>query len=150
MASLRWIFGGLLILALAVVVAPVQANAMGYDITATLTADNDFILYYRQRRRHHSWPKRPVDPRRSPPAMIGPRLTTLNVHTDRYLYVLAWNDLSLPTTNSNPQAWLGQFTVPGYQTLYSNLTQWHYIYSTPDSSASLPATLPLSPILFRP
>ena len=51
MASLRWIFGGLLILALAVVVAPVQANA-SYDITATLTADNDFILYYRQRRRH--------------------------------------------------------------------------------------------------
>ena len=29
MASLRWIFGGLLILALAVVVAPVQANAYG-------------------------------------------------------------------------------------------------------------------------
>ncbi len=43
MASLRWIFSGLLILALAVVVAPFQANA--YNITATLTADNDFILY---------------------------------------------------------------------------------------------------------
>ena len=126
MASLRWIFGGLLILALAMAVAPAQANATGYDITATLTADNDFILYtgnadgsgLTQVGTGSDWTK-PV---------------TLNFNTTAsYLYVLAWNDLSLPKTNSNPQAWLGQFAVPGYQTLYSDLTQWQYIYSAPGS-----------------
>ncbi len=128
MASLRWIFGGLLILALAVVVAPVQANATGYDITATLTADNDFILYT------GNADGTPASPRWGQPAVIGPRLSPLNLTTTApYLYVLAWNDLSLPKTNSNPQAWLGQFTVPGYQTLYSNLTQWQYIYTATGS-----------------
>ena len=136
MASMRWIFGGLLILALVVVVAPVQANAMGYDVTATLTADNDFILYTSNADGtiNQVGPNGQLNP--NPSVATGndwTQASTLNVHTDRYLYILAWNDLSLPTTNSNPQAWLGQFTVPGYQTLYSDLTQWHYIYSTPDS-----------------
>ena len=41
----------------------------------------------------------------------------------------------------NPQAWLGQFNLPGGTTLYSDLTQWQYTY-TASGNPSLGSPVP--------
>lgn len=101
------------------------AGATGYTIDATLTADNDFILYYgnasgtilNQVGTNGDW--------QSP---ISFNITS--VPANSYLYVLAWNDLPSGKPEGNPQAWLGQFKVAGGMTLYSDLTKWEFKYTT--------------------
>ena len=140
MASLRWIFGGLLILALAVVVAPVQANA-------TIQHNCD---PYRGQRFHSLHRQR----RRLCPHQVGTgsdwtKPITLNFNTtDSYLYVLAWNDLSLPETRTAiPRP--GWDNSPYLDTRLSIPTSPSGSTSTPllVATASLPATLPLIPTL---
>lgn len=61
-----------------------------------------------------------------------PSITPLNVSASipagSYLYMLVWNN-GTPDL-SNPQAWVGQFILPGGKTLSSNLQEWQYIYTT--------------------
>ncbi|MGP8106898.1 MAG: hypothetical protein ACLQLE_13545 [Desulfobaccales bacterium] len=111
----------------------------GFPITATLTADNDYILYYgtatgsslTQVGTGSNWQ--------------SPGTYNINVPAGDYLYVLAWNDLSpqyLPP--GNPQAWVGQFNgyLSGGGTLLSNLNQWQSIYTTSGNPSVSPFLVP--------
>ena len=135
MASLRWIFGGLLILALAVVVAPAQASTAGAGLRHNCDTyrGQRFHSLYRQRDR-----QRHCTCRQWGPAVIGARLTTLIVTTtDQYLYVLVWNDLGSTERRAIPRP--GWDNSPYPDTRLS-------IPTSPSGSTStaLAATLPVT------
>ena len=58
---------------------------------------------------------------------VRPETWKANVPKGFYLYILAWNDA--PLGGLNPQAWLGDFTLPGGRKFYSTVTDWQYIVS---------------------
>ena len=117
---------GLMIAIMAGLLLAGAMPAWGTNITATLTADNDYILYYGT-----------ANGSSLTQVGTGSDWTTattynFNVPAGEYLYVLAWNDLSSSAPQGNPQAWVGQFTgyLPGGGTLLSNLSQWQSIFTT--------------------
>lgn len=107
--------------------------ASAASITATLTADKHYGLYYGAAngtgltlvgrngfgdydgQGYYNWAR-------------AETWTANNVPSGSYLYVLAWNDASLG--GDNPQAWLGDFTLPGGSKLYSTVNDWQYLVST--------------------
>jgi hypothetical protein len=120
-SPLRWL--GLLALGVLICLPALSwtTPAGAYTISGSITTDNAYVLYYgnadgtglTQITNGSNW--------------HAPQTFTVDVPGGSYLYVLAWN-WSNPGTG-NPQAWLGQFTLPG-GTLYSDLNDWQYKYTT--------------------
>ncbi|TPW07018.1 MAG: hypothetical protein FD129_2622, partial [bacterium] len=48
-----------------------------------------------------------------------PEAYTFSVPLDNHIYVVVWDD-------GGPQSWIGEFALPGGQTLYSDPTAWEY------------------------
>ena len=99
-------------------------------VSGTLTADNGFVLYY--------GPKVPAADGSDLQFIAegdywpSPVSFKQDVPVGDYLYVVAWNlpDGAMGLHGSdNPQAWLGAFTI-GNTTIYSDLKNWQYIYTT--------------------
>ncbi len=116
--------------------------ASAASITATITADNHYGLYYGAANGtgltlvgrnefgddgspgNYNWSL--------------PETWTVNVPAGSRLFVLAWTD------DGGPQSWIGEFTLPGNKKLYSNLTDWQYMVangSNPGRDGDLPSLL---------
>lgn len=100
----------------------VSVNSIS-GVTATLTADNHYGLYYGNvngssltpvGRNENSFAGNPGDYNWSLPETFN-----FNVGASDYIYVLVWDD-------GGPQMWAGQFELPTGETLVSNLSQWQY------------------------
>lgn len=117
-----------------------QAHAAGAaSITATLTADNHYGLYYGQGdgsgltfvgRNELGSSGNPGTYNWS-----SPETYNFNVGSGDYLYVLAWDDDSY-------QSWIGEFQGVQNNPLFSNTTDWEYFVSSgnnPGTSGNLPS-----------
>ena len=114
-------------------------SAQAAQITATLTADNHYGLYYRQANGdgltfvgrnelgsyddegNYNW--------------AVPEQFNFNVNAGDYLYVLAW-DTALA------QSWIGEFQLPNGSSLVSNTSDWEYFVSSEDNPAFSGGNLP--------
>jgi hypothetical protein len=135
----KFLFIPLMLALLAALAWSLPAAADGIDVSGTITADNQFILYYGPQAPANASDLKLItqsdnsffpDVSWKHPVSFGP----VNIPVQDYLYLVAWN---IPgKNNSNPQAWLGQITV-GNVTYYSNLGTWQYIYSKPGNPSVL-------------
>jgi hypothetical protein len=130
--------GRLLGTLLSTVLASFALQAQAASVTATLTADNHYGLYF-------------GDADGSNLTLVGrnevgsagsagsfnwsvAETWNFNVNAGQYLYVLAWND-------GGPQSWIGQFATSS-TTLVTNTQNWVYTAggANPGESGPLPAT----------
>ncbi|MBK1987795.1 hypothetical protein A0J48_009635 [Sphaerospermopsis aphanizomenoides BCCUSP55] len=112
-------------------------------VTATLTADNHYGLYYGQAdgsgltlvgRNEFGSNGNPGEYNWSLPETYN-----FQANSGDYLYVVAWDD-------GGPQSWLGQFTLPDNTTLFSNTTDWEYSIGSGQNPGTL-GNLPTSTTL---
>lgn len=122
-----------------------EANsAQATNITATLTADNHYGLYYGQGngsgltfvgRNEFGTPGNPGIFNWSLPETYN-----FNVEAGDYLYVLAWDSRSF-------QSWIGEFQGVSNNSLLSNTTDWEYFVSSgnnPGSFGNVPSLATVS------
>jgi hypothetical protein len=112
---------------------PVYADT----VTATLTADNHYALYYGDANGNNlTYVGRNEDSVIGNPGQYNwslPETWNINVPVGKYLFVLAWDD-------GGPQSWIGEFTLPGNKKLYSTLTDWQFMVATGFNPGGPPAT----------
>lgn len=109
-------------------------QAQAASITATLTADNHYGLYYGQGNGSGlTFVGRNEFGSSGSPGVFNwslPETYNLNVGTGDYLYVLAWDD-------GGPQSWLGEFQGVPNNPLLSNTTDWEYFVSSGNNPGTL-------------
>ncbi|MEH1872944.1 PEP-CTERM sorting domain-containing protein [Nostoc sp.] len=113
-------------------------SAHAVNITATLTADNHYGLYYGQADGSGlTFVGRNEKGASGNPGQFNwslPETFNFNANDGDYLYVLAWDD-------SINQAWIGDFTLPGGGSLLSNTSDWVYKIASganPGESGNVP------------
>ena len=93
-------------------------------VTATLTADNHYGLYYgaADGSSLHFVGRNEFGAGGAPGQYNWslPETHAFNVGTGDYIYVVVWDD-------GGPQSWIGQFALPGGGTLASNATDWEFV-----------------------
>ena len=98
-------------------------SAHAVNITATLTADNHYGLYYGKADGSElTFVGRNEEGAFGDPGQYNwslPETFNFNANNGDYLYVLAWDD-------GFNQAWIGDFTLPGGGSLLSNTSDWVY------------------------
>lgn len=65
-----------------------------------------------------------------------PETYILKMPSGAHLLLVDWNDLQLG--GPNPQAWLGDFTLPWNRQLYANVNDWPYLVVTGHNPHALP------------
>jgi virginiamycin B lyase len=109
-------------------IATVSVTVNSVDgVTATLTADNHYGLYYGNANATDLTlvGRNEVGPSGNPGTYNWslPETYNFNVNANDYLYVLAWNA-------GGPRMWAGQFTLPNGVSLLSDATHWQYTVAT--------------------
>nr|WP_242063301.1 PEP-CTERM sorting domain-containing protein [Nostoc sp. FACHB-892] len=98
-------------------------SAHAVNITATLTADNHYGLYYGQEDGSGlTFVGRNEKGEAGDPGQYNwslPETFNFNANNGDYLYVLAWDD-------GFPQSWIGEFKLPSGVSLLSNTSDWIY------------------------
>ena len=108
------------------------APASAATVTATITADNHYALYYGDANGNNlTLVGRNEDSVSGSPGQYNWSLPETWA-TNMTIFVLAWDD-------GGPQSWIGDFTLPGNQKLYSNLTEWQYIVASGPNPGGPPA-----------
>jgi hypothetical protein len=130
-------FAGLLGSFALIVVGTSAAQAAG--VTATLTADNHYGLYYGQANGSGlTFVGRNEFGSAGNPGVFNwslPETYNFQPSSGNHLYVLAWDD-------GGVQSWLGQFKLPDGSTLFSNTRNWEYTIgsgSNPGTVGNVPA-----------
>ena len=113
-----------------------QAKA---DVSATVTADNHYGLYYGALDGSGLTlvGRNEVGPDGSPGAYSWsfPEAYTFGAPAGDYLYMLVWDD-------EKTQSWIGEFTLPDASLLYSSTADWEFYVSSnsnPGSFGALPS-----------
>lgn len=127
------------VLALAATTSIGAKSAQAAQITATLTADNHYGLYYGQANGDGLTfvGRNELGSSGAPGAFNWslPEQFNFNVDAGDYLYALAW-DTALT------QSWIGEFQLPNGSSLLSNTSDWEYFVSSEDNPAFSGGNLP--------
>ncbi|MBG1265765.1 PEP-CTERM sorting domain-containing protein [Nostoc sp. WHI] len=98
-------------------------SAHAVSVTATLTADNHYGLYYgKVDGSELTFVGRNEKGTSGNPGVFNwslPEIFNFNANDGDYLYVLAWDD-------GGPQNWIGEFKLPDGGSLLSNTSDWVY------------------------
>ncbi|HLO84954.1 MAG TPA: hypothetical protein VK203_08065 [Nostocaceae cyanobacterium] len=113
--------------------------AQAAGVTATLTADNHYGLYYGKANGSGlTFVGRNEFGSSGSPGVFNwslPETYGFQPSSGDHLYVLAWDD-------GGPQSWLGQFKLPDSSTLFSNTKNWEYTIGSgpnPGTFGNVPA-----------